>query len=325
MIRRHRSWLACSLVLVACPSDDGPINETITGTGTGGADTGGGPGGPGTADETADESGGGGFPGDPFTFYIEETTDFTNSGLAACQNTDLNQVGDWLVVAFEDHGFTGTYTLNEDGTPYNFIDAMSPDGNPLGSPGLDDATSDLQRVSIYAGHGNVNRLQWGNPGPPGTNLCGVSINDQTRLGTLGGDTSGFAMYVTSCTANTFNDNLLDTLGQSQVGQHVGWHNSPAVSDQMPGAFVNQTATSIIDGDVSVPVTNRDAWLGLAQSKPGLGENSPVIYTPGATAEEVVDRHFNARLALGIGIEDEIPEPQDPDLFNLSWVDNGDCP
>ena len=323
---RPKRTLASTAILVAtggCPDNpDEPIDITITITATGGLGaTGLAESGLDGVDETgADQPP---FPGDPLTFHIEETIDFTNSQAMGCQNTDVNQVGNWLVAAFEDHGFTGSYVLDENGTAYDFIDSSSPLN--LAGNGLDGVASDAQRVSIYAGHGNANLLQWGHPGPtpPGAGAtCATTINQQMRLGTLDGDTSGFAMYVTSCTANIFNDNLGSTLGQSQIGQHVGWHNSPVVSDFMPGAFVSQTATSIIDGQVSVPVTNRDAWLGLGQSKPGFGENSPVIYTTGQTAAETIERHFAARLALGIGISEVIPEPQNRDVDNISWIDNG---
>lgn len=296
--------LLATLGIGGCPGDDGPIDVTVGDPGTTS-----GPGGPGP------------FPGDPLTFYIEESIDFTNSNVAGCQNTDLNQVGDWVQDAFEDHDFTGTYTLDAAGTAYNFIDPAA----PFGANGLDGMFADTRRVSVYAGHGNVNVMQWGNPGPVPAGvvpICQIGINQQMRLGTLTGDVSGFGMYVTSCTANTLANNLRLTLGQSQIGQHVGWHNSPAVSDFTPGAFVNQTATSIVDDDTVVPVTNRDAWMGIGQSQPGFAENSPVMYTTGATAAEVADRHFNARIALGIGIDEVIPEPQDPNVDTFSWVDNG---
>ncbi len=317
---RQLAIAGTSLAMSGCPDDPNePINITVTATETLGLGTGG----PGDSDSGLDETGDGGplvFPGDPLTFHIEESTDFTNNGVLGCANADLNQVGDWLVGAFQDHGFVGTYNLNAVGTAYNFLDP-----NQGGVGARDNLAADNRRVTIYAGHGNVGSLQWGNPGPTPVGvpaLCNANIATRVRLGTSSGDVSGFAMYVTSCTANTLGNNLALTLGQSQVGQHVGWHNSPAVSDSLPGAFVNQTATSIVDGSVTVPVTNRDAWLAIAQNKPGFGKNSPVIYTTGSSVAEVAQRHFAARLALGIGISDVIPEPQNPDFATISWVDNG---
>jgi hypothetical protein len=63
---------------------------------------------------------------------------------------------------------------------------------------------------------------------------------------------------------------------------------------------------------------------VGQTKPGLGSNSPVIYTEQGEDDEVAYRHFNARLWAGIGIDDAIPDvPSNRRRF--TWIDNGNCP
>jgi hypothetical protein len=312
------------ILAVACGApDDEDVTITGTGmatdipiTGTGGGFDGGG------ADETA---GGPGFPRDPLTFFIEETTRFAAfRGVVGCDNDDLNNVDAALGAAMRDHGWTGDYLTNDEGTAYDFMDPALVHGSPFGQEGT---ASDSRRVTVYASHGNVNLLQWGQPGatPAGAaSRCRVRINRDMQLGSLVGDTSGAAIYATSCTAYTLNGRLVSTLGRgAEIGQHFGWHNSPYISDGLLASFFLQTGTSIIDGDDGpFPVHNREAFIGIGQSKPGLTENSPVVYTPGQTAPEVVSRHFNARMRLGIGLGEEIPEPQDPDIYNYAWVDNG---
>jgi hypothetical protein len=295
------------MLTTGCSGENGPIDMTVTAGTAGGTEGAEGP-------DGADETGAGDFPGNPFTFHIEETTNYHASHLLSCTNTDLNQIGIRLRNAMEADGFVGDYRLNVEGRMTHFVDSTE-------QPGLgeDDQFADTARVTVYAGHGNINSMQWGDPGTTGE--CSIDIAEQMRLGTLAGDISAFGMYVTSCTANV--NSLTGTLGISQAGQHVGWHNSPAVPDSIPATFYEQTGTSIVDGDNIVPVHNREAWLAIAQTKPGFGENSPVVYTTGATVDEVVDRHFNARLAVGIGLDENIPEPQAEE--NVSWVDNGDCP
>lgn len=307
-MKRHTIPLLLLTTVCGCPDDGEPvIDVTATATDTDGFDP-------------TDGANLPPFSGDPMTFYIEESVNFSNPNApASCLNSNVNQVGDWAEAALEDHGFVGTYTLDGAGSPINFIDPTT-----VGF-GNDGNAADSARVTIYAGHGNSGSLQWGSIGavPPGTvTSCSLPIANQMRLGTATGDVSGFAIYATSCTANTLNNNLRNTLGQSQIGQHVGWHNSPAISDFLLGSFINQTATSIVDGSVSLPVTNRTAWMSIGQSRPGVGKNSPVIYTTGASEIETAERHFTARLALGIGISDNIPEPQDQNVDNVSWVDNG---
>lgn len=323
MKRHAHCWLAGLLLAAACTSpesEDITITATATGDITITATT--------TADDGADSTGSGGdveFPGDPLTFFIEETTQFGPSPIAlGCNNDDVNNVGNQLQQAMLDAGWTGEYLNNAEGSAYHFVDPSVGVGSAFGQDG---AFADSRRVTVYASHGNVNLLQWGSPGPTPMGAppdCRIRINEGMKLGSLVGDISGAAIYATSCTAYVLDDKLIETLkAGAEIGQHFGWHNSPYISNGLLASFFDQTGTSIIDGnDGPFPVHNREAFIGIGQSKPGLSENSPVVYTPGQTAPEVVARHFGARMRLGIGLEDDIPEPQDPDIFNVAWVDNG---
>ena len=122
--RRHCLWwLAGTLLATAC---SGPEAEDITITASGTGDTG-------DITITAtqgtslDSSGDGGdpeFPGDPLTFFIEESTVFNPSpGVLLCDNDDLNNVGSPLQQAMLDAGWTGQYLNN----------ASGPTGGPSGS------------------------------------------------------------------------------------------------------------------------------------------------------------------------------------------------
>lgn len=218
---------------VTITGTDGPINVTITGTGAAGEGSG--------ADEPD-------FPGDPFTFHIEETTQFMNvPGVFGCNNDDLNSVGGALWAAMLGDGWTGQYLVNGEGTPYDFMDPSPGLLSPFGQEGT---MSDSRRVTVIASHGDVNVLQWGQPGatPDGADPdCRITITESMRLGTLVGDVSGAAIYATSCTAYTLNESLKNTLGVgAEIGQHFGWHNSPYISDGLLASFFEQTGTSIID-------------------------------------------------------------------------------
>lgn len=319
----HADWYSIAAAVLAGCGTAGEENVTLTGTDglTNITLTG--------NDADDDGSAPPDFPGNPFTFHIEETTQFTNvPGVIGCDNDDLNNVGEALWAAMQGDGWTGEYIQNAEGTPYDFMDPMAVEGTAFGQDGT---TSDSRRVTVVASHGNVNLLQWGQPGatpagaPPDCIIEDISM--QMQLGALSGDVSGAAIYATSCTAYTLNESLIGTLGAgAQIGQHFGWHNSPYISGGLLAAFFEQTGTSIIDGsDGPFPVHNLEAFIGIGQSKPGLAENSPVVYTPGQTAPEVIDRHFNARMRLGIGLDEQIPEPQDPYTYNFGWVDNGTSP
>lgn len=279
--------LAC---LASCYATGDPM-ELDTGAETGGYETGGG--------------------GEPLlTFWISETTNFAQSSAMGCPNTNLNQVGAHFRDILEDDGWVGTYDLNGQTTRLDFADP----GQVVG--GLDDAAADSVAVAVYAGHGNINLLQWGNP--DGTNNCGLTPSTQMRLGRDFGDTARLAAFVTSCTMNV--PNLQATIGASSVGQYVGWHNSPAVNDFVLRDFYD-TTNYTIEG-TSKALTNRLSWMSVGQTKPGLGSNSPVIFTEQGVDDDVQARHFGARISEGTGTETIVENPGN--FFRVTWVDNGGC-
>lgn len=290
---RARCVVCCSLPLIVAAScyDTGDPIEASTGVDSGGYETGGG--------------------GEPLlTFWISETTNFAQSAAVGCTNTNLNQVGANFRDILEDDGWVGTYDLNPGTTRLDFADP----GQVVG--GLDDAAADSAAIAVYAGHGNINALQWGNP--DGANSCVLAPSTQMRLGSGFGDTARVAAFVTSCTMNV--PNLQTTIGASSAGQYVGWHNSPAVNDFVLRDFYDATNYTI-EG-TSKALTNRLSWMSVGQTKPGLGENSPVIFTEQGADDEVQARHFGARISEGTGTE---AIPENPSNFlRVTWVDNGDC-
>lgn len=307
-----------SLVVAAAASCgveplDPPIEVTVTDSATGGF------GGPdvGPPDPTGDNG-----AGSPMTFYIAETVHFLGVP-EGCDNDDVNDVTselrDWMVA----DGWSGVRLLNGQSTPYDFIDGNRVPG------GRDWEHADSARVTVYASHGNINRQQWGRPGqtPPGfPDLCGVNIRDEFGLGRLGGNASAAVIHATSCTGSTANDNLPINLGgASEIGQHFGWHNSPALDRYVLARFFVDTGPSDFEPNDSVDaiaISNRESFLSNGQARPGLAKNSPVVFTTGRTVTEVTERHYGARMAEGVGLDEVIPEPQSPDIYNYGWVDNG---
>ena len=295
-------------------------NVTITDGQTGGA----GDDSTGSPDPTSD-------PGSsaPMTFYIAETTEFSPNPntIDNCDNDDLNIVTQVLREQMEADGWTGAHVFNGGSNLYDFAEPA------LVSGGRDFLAADSARVTVYASHGNINSLQWGQPGnvpsgqPP---RCSITIGAEMGLGEGAGDQSGAAIYATSCTMSTKNSNLPNNIGAgSEVGQHFGWDNSPSINSHVLAFFFVDTGPTDFDpGDTvdAINITNRESFLINGQERAGAlyEENSPVVFTPGRTANEVINRHYGAQMAVGTGLEEEILEPQDPNIFNYSWIDNGNA-
>jgi len=258
------------------------------------------------------------------TFYIAETVNFqTNPNVLGCGNDDVNDVTSELRDRMVTDGWSGTRLVNGQSTLYDYADATRLFG------GRDWNHSDSARVTVYASHGFVNSLRWGQPGPTPSGVlprCSINIATEMGLGRLSGDVSGAMIYATSCTGSTFANNLRNNLGgASEIGQHFGWHNSPALDRFMLTRFFVDTGPGDFDtGDTvdAIAITNRESFLSNGQSRPGFSKNSPVVFTPGRTVDEVIERHYGATMAEGNGLDELIPEPQTPNIFNYSWVDNG---
>jgi hypothetical protein len=209
------------------------------------------------------------------TFYIDESTDFTGNG---CENSDLNTVTSSLCSALVACGWFGTRYVNSMAWPQDFYEG--------GFGGLDHQYADTKMLAVYAGHGNVNFLQFGFPH---NGQCGVNIEGQMRLGTGWGDTAGYMMYLTSCTMRR---DRLHHLQFNQVHQQFGYHNSPSIKDDQPRDFFNATGPS--------GQCNKGAWLDEMEDKPSwfTGDNSPIVLTYGINQEDCLYKHANAKLRSG---------------------------
>ena len=163
-------------------------------------------------------------------------------------------------------------------------------------------------MSVHAGHGNVGLLAWGFPS---NGTCVVSIPGQTRLGTGWGNASAYAMYLDSCVMRL--DMMVSAVGDQQVYQQFGYHNSPAIFDGQPGDFFDDTGT----------LRNDQAWIDRMDDKPGLffGWNSPVALTFGPTSSQCAAFQLNAKLKAGVLVGTS-PEPWG--YWCAIWRDNGGC-
>ena len=218
-------------------------------------------------------------------YFIDESTDFTGNG---CENTDLNTVTSSLRSALDANGWTGTRFTNANAFPHDFVESTL-----AGLNGLDSGFGDNALFTIYAGHGNRARVQFGFRR---NNRCRVLLDTEARLGRLGGNRAAYAMWVTSCTLH------LDSLNRNfshEIRQQFGYHNSPSVKDDQPRDFFNAT-----DSD-----TNARAWIEEMEDRPGwfTGDNSPLALTHGLDSSHCAFVRDTARLRNG-NLLATAPEP-----------------
>ena len=192
------------------------------------------------------------------TYYIDESTDFTGNG---CENADLNDVTSSLRSSLNANGWSGQRWTNANAWPQDYYESTM-----TGLSGVDNLFGDNFLLTVYAGHGNRARMQFGFMR---NSRCTVNLETQARLGLQGGNKAVYAMYVTSCTLN------LDSLGRNfnhEIRQQFGYHNSPTVKDDQPRDFFEATNSK----------TNARAWIDEMEDRPGwfTGDNSPIALTHG---------------------------------------------
>jgi hypothetical protein len=217
-------------------------------------------------------------------YYIGESTDFSGNG---CENDDLNEITASLRTSLDNNGWSGSRYVNVQAWPHDLVESCS--SGTFGA-GLDSTYGDTRELAVYAGHGNAGILQWGFKR---NSMCtvdfassgNVSTRGVMRLGQMSGATTVASMWLTSCTLKR--DRLASKANFQWVRQQFGYHNSPSIGDDTPREFY----------DGVWPATNKESWLDHMEDKPGwfTGDNSPIVVSYGATAEEANRTHDGACL------------------------------
>ncbi len=223
-------------------------------------------------------------------YWIDESTDYTGNG---CTNTDLNDVTSSLRSRLQSDGWSGIRWTNANAWPEDYIEQN------LG--GIDHVAADSRTLAVYAGHGNRALLQFGYQR---NGRCNITLDNDSRHGTQGGDEASYMMYVTSCTINT--DSLSRHFDQ-QVRQSFGYHNSPSVKNNQPRDFYEETSGT----------DNYVAWREEMEDRPGwfTGDNSPITLTFGTSSSHCTTVQNTARLR-GRTLLSNAPEPHRWYCYNM---------
>jgi hypothetical protein len=232
------------------------------------------------------------------TYFIGESRKFDGGG--TCNNADLNTITSTLTKELVDAGWEGLRFVDGHSWPEDFREGS------MFMSAFDDLYGDAARFSVYAGHGNALKLQWGRPSANGA--CTTTIRSMVRLGRLAGDTAAATMLLTSCALRT--DQVWATFKENAVRQIYGYHDSPHIGyDEARKVFKRSQ-----DGQ---PMAH--AWLDeMVHNAHGM--NSPVVMTFGNVPGEAEFMHTETHLASGEGFIVDVMEPIRD--FYFEWLDNG---
>jgi hypothetical protein len=221
------------------------------------------------------------------TYWIDESTDFTNNGCPTGNASDLNDVTGYLHQRLNAAAWSGERWMNIDAWTTDFQDEA------LVAGGSEGWSVDTKTLAVHAGHGWMGTLWFGFPR---LNNCMVDMNSQTRLGTMTGNQAAYGMYLDSCVMK------LDSLwrvGPNQVYQQFGYHNSPSIDGDGAGQFFDDTAT----------IRNATAWVDRMDDQLGgfFTWNSPIALTYAPTQAQCSAFQDNAKLKAGV-LVGPAPEP-----------------
>lgn len=235
------------------------------------------------------------------SYFIAESTDFRGNG---CENDDVNEVTRTLRNALALDGWIGTRVTEGSTTPSDFIDPAKQ------SFGRDPEAGDSALLSVYAGHGWMDKLEWGTadttPGLARYRECWAYFDDDVRLGAMSGGWARVVLLLTSCSGRLACYKSM--LGRSNATQTMAFNNSPSIWNNAARRFYRKTKH----------MANRLAWIKAMDDSPGLGTNSPVVYTRATSRHDALRIHASARLSR---IED-IPTTARTTWFAYTWVDHG---
>ena len=294
--------LACA-GLFACQAQESGVEQGPTGDGSGeptvGASS---PDSDSDPDSGLDDTSGTDVVPPARSYFIAESTDFTGND---CENADVNEVTASLRQELDDEGWVGTRATNGQTRPLDFIDPVKRDF------GQDHTKSDAVSLAVFAGHGWMDRIQWGTQDDtptvePPEKRCRALFSEDIRLGAMSGGWARAVAVIASCTGRLAC--YESTLGTNDVTQVFAFNNSPSIRGNQMRRFYRK----------SNRMPNRDAWLAAMDNRPGFGKNSPVVYTRGTGRDEVLQTHRQARLSE---IE-EIPGEGGTTWYAYSWVDHG---
>jgi hypothetical protein len=236
------------------------------------------------------------------SYFIAESMDFTGNG---CEGIDLNDVTSSLRNKLDNDGWTGIRVTEGQTKPSDFIDPRKQ------AYGHDHMNGDAASLAVYAGHGDMNRLQWGTrdddtPGLTPLQRCNAFFSKDIRLGSMSGGWAKAVALLTSCTGRLAC--YESSLGTSDATQVFAFNNSPIIWNNAARRFYRKSGR----------MPNRDAWIKAMDNRPGIGKNSPVVYTRGTSRDEALQIHGSARLSE----IDETPSAQGTTWYAYTWVDHG---
>ncbi len=247
-----------------------------------------------TESDTSAEGDGGDGVEDHRSYFIGESTKFDGGGF--CNNADLNVVTSTFRSELGEAGWTGQRFVDENSWPEDFREGT------LSAIALDGVYGDAARLSVYAGHGNIGQLQWGQPSDNGQ--CQNNIKVDSRYGILAGNTAAATMLMTSCTLRI--DQLWPVFQGQSSRQFFGYHNSPHIGYDEARKVFKRTQ----DGQ-----STADAWLEeMVQNV--SGKNSPVVLTMGTSKGDASEMHGMTNLASGEGFLENVGEPADNYFFEF---------
>lgn len=182
------------------------------------------------------------------TFIIEASTEYDNYGCQMLANVNLNDFTASLYDSLYAAQWSGPRFLNDSAWPQDTWESCS---TVYGSGGLDDTYGDVKQALFFAGHGGNNWTIWGHNH---LGECTTNLIDHTRLGEMGGATTGFAAFF-SC--STIKPENFSYQYYQNVRQIAGFHEETWNYDNDPRDFFNST----------VVMSNRSAFFNQYSDRP----------------------------------------------------------
>lgn len=254
------------------------------------------------------------------TYYIGQSTDYTGNG---CESPDVPEDTSYLSSQLKSFGWSGQRYVDSQAWPQDLQEQCSAG---YGAGGLDGVYADTKDLVVFSGHGGLGgNLYWGTAH---NGVCDQYMGANMRLGSMTGSSASYAIYNACCVLNT--NTLVDHANWQWLRQQFGFHGLAAISAAMTGDFLDATGPYPGPYGTSGDLSNKQAWLGFMEDKPGwfTGDNSAVVVSYGATQTEANNVRSGAKLGRGTYVSRRPSGPtcggtQPLFYYIVDLVDHGD--
>lgn len=183
------------------------------------------------------------------SYYVDQCVTYAGS---ACGGASLFDDTTAIVSRMNAASWAGSKYIDNQAYARDWRESCS---STYGFSGTDNVYTDAVNFSIFSGHGSTSTLYF----TANVDVCGFNIDNQSRLGAMGGSSAGVAMYISCDTLDLNGSGQPLAGGLNWLRQQLGFHGLTGNQTSAYGSFFDDTSTK----------SNAQAWMDRLPTQPAV--------------------------------------------------------